>query len=94
MTMSKELVDDTLKIIDKMFYMGEKINFYTVKEKADVSRTFLYKHPEIVNKINYYKKLNSMPIIKRVEYFKKENKTLMQRVDAYEELIIKAISSK
>ena len=42
--LSDGMVLETLRLIDKMFYNGEKVNFYTVATKAKVSRPFLYKH--------------------------------------------------
>lgn len=36
--LSEGIVEETLKLIDKMFYNGEKINYYDVSKKANVSR--------------------------------------------------------
>lgn len=36
-----------LEVIEKMIGDGERINFYSVADKAGVSRVFLYKHDDI-----------------------------------------------
>ena len=45
--LSRELREKTLSTIIQMAKAGEEINFYTVSERAEVSRTFLYKHDDI-----------------------------------------------
>ena len=92
--MSEELIKHTLKTINEMFANGEKINYYTVAEKAEVSRTFLYNHKAIVSKIAYYKKLNALSHEKRIEHFKKENNLLRKRLSTYEDLLIKEVIEK
>lgn len=82
------LINETLKIIDEMFYNGEKVNFYTVKDKAQVSRKFLYDNIELYEKIDFYRKLNPMSDKQRIEFLKEENNSLLERIELYNNQII------
>lgn len=48
--LSEGIVEETLKIIDKMYYNEEKINYYTVVANVKVSIRFLYSYNEIIEK--------------------------------------------
>ena len=48
---SSEKVLHTMHTILRMLENGVSVNFYTVSAAAGVSRPFLYKHPELRNKI-------------------------------------------
>ena len=91
--LSEGMVEETLKLIDNMFYNEEKINYYTVAAKAKVSRRFLYAHKEIVEKITYYKHFNSLSIQERFLKLKTENEEMNKRLMVYDKLIIKHLSS-
>lgn len=48
---SSEKILHAMQTILRMLENGESVNFYTVSAAAGVSRPFLYKHPELRNKI-------------------------------------------
>lgn len=56
----KGLLENTLQIIEQMFCDNEKVTFYSVCQKADVSRGFLYNHSEIIEKISFYRNFNNL----------------------------------
>ena len=86
--LSDGMVESTLDLIDKMFYSGEKINFYTVANKAKVSRPFLYKHKEIVDKISYYRNFNSLSVEEKFHKLNLENKELLEKLNRYDEYFL------
>lgn len=86
---SEGMVEETLKLIDRMFYNEEKINYYTVAAKAKVSRPFLYAHPEIVEKILYYKNFNSLSFQERFLKLNSENELLRNHLNKYDEFLLK-----
>lgn len=88
MVFLKGLAQEILTIIDKMYYSGEKISYYSVCEKAQVSRKTLYNHPEIAEKISYYRKFNSLGIDERISVLKNENAKLQTQLHDYENLVI------
>lgn len=87
--LSEGMVEETLKLIDKMFYEQEKINYYTVAAKAKVSRRFLYSHNEIIEKITYYKHFNSLSIQDRFLKLNSENELLRNHLNKYDEFLLK-----
>lgn len=86
--LSDGMVLETLRLIDKMFYNGEKVNFYTVATKAKVSRPFLYKHEEIVNKISYYRNFNSLSVEEKFQKLNNENKELLEKLNQYDDYFL------
>lgn len=84
----KGLSSEILQIIDKMFYNCEKINYYTVCKKAQVSRQTLYNNAEISSKISYYRKFNNLTIDKRISLLKEENNKTQLILQNYENILI------
>lgn len=85
------LLEEVLEVIDEMFYNNEKITYYSVSEKALVARKTLYNHPEIKEKIKYYKKFNSLSIDERINLVKEENRQLKDSIEKYENLAIEQL---
>lgn len=48
---SIRLLRHTLRTIDKMVEEGHEVSYVTVAREAQVSRQYLYRHPEIKEKI-------------------------------------------
>lgn len=84
----KGLASEILQIIDKMFYDGDKINYYTVCEKAQVSRQTLYNNVEISNKISLYRKFNSLNVDERISLLKEENDKIQSKIQNYENVLV------
>ena len=89
----KGLLEDTLQIIEQMFYNNEKITFYSVCEKAGVSRKFLYNHPEIIEKISFYRNFNSLDHKKRLNQLKSQNQKMCERLHLYEDALIDSLKN-
>lgn len=70
---TKETVKDVLRIIDEMFFNSEKISFYSVSKKANVSRSFLYKQDKLNKKICYYRQFNNSTLEERIKHLKDKN---------------------
>lgn len=52
MANSHRLLQHTLDTIARMAREGKEVNYFTVVQEAKVSRPFLYRHPEIREKID------------------------------------------
>lgn len=65
---SEELKMRVYSTVNTMITNGENINFYTVSKKAEVSRTFLYKHDDIRRIIerNRFTKLSKQELQKEL----------------------------
>ena len=50
--LSDQLLQHTLDVIVHMANEGKEINYVSVSKEANVSRPFLYRHPEIREKID------------------------------------------
>lgn len=85
---SKKKIKSTLKIIDKMFYDNETINYYSVSDKGNVSIRFLYDHQEIRDKISYYKNFNSLSVEEKFHKLNSENKELLKRLEKYDDYFL------
>ena len=57
----------TYKALREMLENGEKVNFYTVSERAGVSRTYLYNHPEFRRMIRRFKDMDSIGEVSALE---------------------------
>lgn len=55
------------KALREMLEDGEKLNFYTVAERAGVSRTYLYNHPEFRRIIKRFRDMSSINEVKELE---------------------------
>lgn len=90
---SDELISIVKAAINEMIETGEKINFFTVAEKAQVSRQFLYNHQETKELIEKYRIItddNKYEIL--CKSLKEENKNLLKTIEAYDEQILKVLS--
>lgn len=85
------LVDETLKVIDAMYKDGRKVNFETVAREAEVSKGFLYYHPEIVERIDFYRILASANFKNKLNDILKENQVLRKKLNTYEKAMRKQI---
>lgn len=90
----KGLLEDTLLIIEQMFYNNEKITFYSVCEKAGVSRKFLYNHPEIIEKITFYRAFNSLEHKERLTQLNSQNQKMRELLNRYEEALIDSLKNE
>lgn len=82
------IVKHTLETIDDMYKKGRKITKKSVAEEAGVSKGFLYYHPEIVEKFNYYRILKHPAFDKKLDAILEENQELRQKAAAYEEALL------
>lgn len=89
----KGLLEDTLKIIEQMFYDGEHITFYSVCKRADVSRGFLYNHPEIIEKISFYRNFNSLAHKERLTQLNSQNQKMREHLSLYEDALIDSLKN-
>lgn len=89
----KGLLEDTLRIIEQMFYNGEHITFYSVCKKADVSRGFLYNHSEIIEKISFYRNFNSLDYKERLTQLNSQNQKMRERLHLYEDALIDSLKN-
>ena len=68
---SIRLLRHTLRTIDKMVEEGREVSYVTVAREAQVSRQYLYRHPEIKEKIKVVNeivpKTNKVSIEKNIE---------------------------
>lgn len=88
------LISETISVIDDMFYKSETINFYTVAEKAMVSRSFLYNHSELRSRIERYKSIpDDYKFDERYKTLVDNNKQLLARLQAYDEQLIKLLKA-
>ena len=89
----KGLLEDTLKVIEQMFYNGKHITFYSVCKRADVSRGFLYNHPEIIEKISFYRNFNSLDHKERLTILNSQNQKMHERLSLYEDALIDSLKN-
>ena len=78
---SKELLRQTKEQILRMAASGEPVNFYTVSQAAAVSRTFLYKHPELRKLIQDLRtsKLTKQEALREISRLRAELQTLREQ---------------
>lgn len=71
---SEELKMHVYSTVNTMIANGENINFYTVSKKAEVSRTFLYKHDDTRRIIeqNRFTKLSKQELQKELSKMRTE----------------------
>lgn len=89
----KVLLEDTLNIIEQMFYNKEKITFSSICQKADVSRKFLYNHAEIVEKISFYRNFNSLDHKERLTQLNSQNQKMRELLNRYDEALIDSLKN-
>lgn len=89
---TEELIESVKMIIDEMIKSGEKITFYSVAEKAEVSRQFLYNHTELSELISSCRLCTDKDEYEvRRQILTNENKKLLQKLSIYEEQLFNKI---
>lgn len=84
-----ELINNVKSVVNQMILDNEKITYYSVAEKAEVSRSFLYSHSELKELIEICRICSQKDEFAfRRQLLLNENKRLLQRLQAYEEQLI------
>lgn len=80
--------ESVLLAVKDLFYSGKKISVLAVAEKSGMSASFIYAHPELLDDINYYKKINQEHIThEQIKLLIEENSNLVRRIEQYSQIM-------
>lgn len=87
----KQKAQDVYNAIDSLRKSNSEITIASVCKKAKVSRTYIYKHPEMLETINKYRKTSGRKTIRQqdakdalINSLKAENQSLKRKLTAVE----------
>lgn len=81
-----ELIKHTKEVVDELFYSIEILNITAIMKKAEISRSFIYSHKELLEYINKSQVVvNSDTLKEAIANLEEENNALIAEIRKYEQ---------